>query len=130
MTRPSFTDTLMAYMKAAHRAEYLLEVADAQSIGSTSEAWRDGCDQLREALERASQCAREMNQAGSDPHVAENDPEATVADVLYAALARLLLEIQDGYWPGIGAHGQALRATRRYHEENGSSRSDGGSVER
>lgn len=54
-----------------------------------------------------------------DPHNAENDPAATTADVLYAALTRIVKDVEDGYWPGIGAHGQAYRAIRRYRDEEG-----------
>lgn len=52
-----------------------------------------------------------------DPHEAENDPTASTADVLYAALRRIVTEMEEGYDPGIGSHGQARRAMRRYQHE-------------
>lgn len=54
----------------------------------------------------------------SDPHTAENDPAATTEDVLYAALRRIVTEMEDGWDPGIGSHGQARRAMRRYQDDH------------
>lgn len=58
-----------------------------------------------------------MTEHQQDPHAAENNPEASTADVLYAALVRILWDIEHGYEPGIGAQGQAHRAIRRYQSE-------------
>lgn len=58
-----------------------------------------------------------MTEKQPDPHVAENDPEASTADVLYAALVRIMWDVEHDYWPGIGAMGQAYRAARRYQDE-------------
>jgi hypothetical protein len=60
-----------------------------------------------------------MSVNANDPHWAENTPGASTADVLYAALVRIIAEVEQGYWPGIGSHGQAARAIRRYRDEQG-----------